>query len=259
MGQGFISKYILRGIADFIRGRKNTTAEIKPVDMVAELESIPTFEQGKQAEYDRFWDTYQDYGKRTAFPCSFGGNGWYGNFRPKYDIRPTDGYMMFRSFGMINENGNHVSLKSVLDELGIVLDFSNCTNLQYAFQWANPLELGVVDLRSLSQGSNMFAYANIFSIEELILYENTKIDSFFSNVTKLRRLKVSGVIAKNGFNVQWATLLDHDSIVSIINCLSTTTSGLSITLSKTAVENAFTDEEWTELEQTKPNWTIVLV
>lgn len=63
--------------------------------------------------------------------------------------------------------------------------------------------------------------------------------------------------------------LSKPSITSIINCLSTTTSGLTVTLSKTAVNNAFetsegvadgsTSQEWLNLVATKTNWTISLV
>ena len=68
-------------------------------------------------------------------------------------------------------------------------------------------------------------------------------------------------------NMQWSPL-SKDSIISIINALSTATSDLPITLSITAVNNAFetspgaadgsTSEEWTALIATKPNWTISL-
>ena len=66
--------------------------------------------------------------------------------------------------------------------------------------------------------------------------------------------------------MQWSTKLSGASIVSIIEALSTTTSGLSVTLSQTAVNNMTfpivgnkgTYNSWTELEQSKTNWTISL-
>ena len=76
-------------------------------------------------------------------------------------------------------------------------------------------------------------------------------------------------ITKNGFDVQWSTELSKESIISIINALSDTTTALTVTLSKTAVNNAFetakgnadgsTSEEWAALIATKQNWTISLV
>ena len=54
------------------------------------------------------------------------------------------------------------------------------------------------------------------------------------------------------------TKLTKASLTSIINGLSAETSGLTVSLSKTAVNNAFTDEEWATLIATKSNWTISL-
>jgi hypothetical protein len=64
------------------------------------------------------------------------------------------------------------------------------------------------------------------------------------------------------FNMSIAPILSKASITNIIEHLSTTTSGLSVTLSKAAVETAFgstTSAEWTSLIATKSNWTISLV
>lgn len=97
--------------------------------------------------------------------------------------------------------------------------------------------------------------------------KNTEYSSTFTNCTELANIELEGTIGKNGFNVQWSTKLSGQSIVSIIEALSTTTSGLTVTLSQTAVNNmAFpivgnkgTYNSWTDLEQSKTNWTISLV
>jgi hypothetical protein len=67
------------------------------------------------------------------------------------------------------------------------------------------------------------------------------------------------VIGQKNFNVHWSPKLSKASIESIINALSSTTSGLTVTISKTAKEAVFTTEEWATLIATKPNWTISLV
>ena len=42
---------------------------------------------GKQAEYDRFWDEYQDSGNRTNYEYAFAGLGWNEKtFFPKYNV-----------------------------------------------------------------------------------------------------------------------------------------------------------------------------
>jgi hypothetical protein len=67
------------------------------------------------------------------------------------------------------------------------------------------------------------------------------------------------VIGQKNFNVHWSPKLSKASIESIINALSSTTSGLTVTISKTAKEAAFTSAEWSALIATKSNWTISLV
>lgn len=45
------------------------------------------YDKGKQAEYDRFWDSYQNYGKSTSYINSFAGTNWNDEiFNPKYPI-----------------------------------------------------------------------------------------------------------------------------------------------------------------------------
>lgn len=42
---------------------------------------------GKQAEYDAFWDTFQNYGNPTRYHYAFCDSKWNDtNFKPKYDI-----------------------------------------------------------------------------------------------------------------------------------------------------------------------------
>lgn len=63
----------------------------------------------------------------------------------------------------------------------------------------------------------------------------------------------------NSLNMQWSTKLTKASITSIIEHLSTTTSGLTLTLPKTAKEAAFTTDEWVVIVAAKSNWNISLV
>lgn len=90
----------------------------------------------------------------------------------------------------------------------------------------------------------------------------------FQNCTALKHITAVGTIAVS-LDIHWSTGLTKASIESIVNALSTTTSGLSITFSKTAVNKAFetaeganngsTSAEWTALANTRSNWTINLV
>lgn len=47
-------------------------------------------EAGKKAEYDRFWDTWQQNGNRTSYIACFAGQAWTDElYNPKYPINAT--------------------------------------------------------------------------------------------------------------------------------------------------------------------------
>lgn len=272
MGQGFISKYILRDIAGFIRKRKGTTDEIKPVDMAAELESIPTFEdgieQGKQAEYDRFWDAFQQGGNRTSYANAFQYEWWNDiSFKPKYDLicKGSTSSMFDRFGGAQHLMPSTVSynLIELLKNSGVILSTGGATTMNNMFYYSCISHIPVIDATGVSTTIiGCFAgNTRLKVIEKFILKSDgsQNFSSVFHNCHLLTDLIIEGVIGQNGLDLQWSTKLSKASIESIVGCLSTTTSGLSVTLSKTAVNNAFTTEEWTALEQTRPNWTISLV
>lgn len=239
----------MTAIADAIRDK---TKETEPLTLDAMATEIPkVFDAGKKSEYDAFWDSYQQNGTRVNYACGFGGNGWSNTlFKPKYDIFPTDGYMMFRSTSITD-----------IKNIPVKLDFSNCTNSQYMFQWGAVKYAGELDVRKVkgNQSSNMFSYASIVSIDLLKIGADNSYSNWFTSCSTLVSIAIDGEIGKNGFDVKACTKLNKASIESIINALSSTTSGLTVTLSKTAVNNAFTAEEWDALEATKTNWTISLV
>lgn len=192
---------------------------------------------GMQTEYDRFWDNFQDNGNRDHYYWAFS----YYNFtdetyNPKYPI----------ICGTTNTSGRNLFYESDgITDTKVPIYFHGTAN--QSFYNAHKMK----------------------TIRELILAESASLDRAFSGCESLETLIVKGTIGRNGFNVQWSTKLSHDSIVSIINALSTTTSGLTVTLSKTAVNNAFetsegagdgsTSQEWLDLKATKSNWTITLV
>lgn len=186
-------------------------------------------EEGKQAERDDFWEVFQKGGIAANYLYGFAYNRFNdNNYFPKYDIVVTSG----------NTTGNYMFyMASELTDTKVTIDVSAVNNLQNSFHSCSQLKY----IRKLIVGS-VTAFANTFNGDE-----------------ELEMLNIEGTIAKNGFNVQWSTLLNKASIESIINALSKTTSGLTVTLSKTAVNNAFTAEEWDALEATKTNWTISLV
>ena len=200
------------------------------------------YHAGKQAEYNKFWDIFQENGLRNNYQSVFDGavsKCWTdANYNPKYPI----------TIGIIS-GGN--------------LMYRNCliTDTKVPIIYADGLT-GTI--------STVFSNAGYLkTIPELHVVEGLTYTVAFQNLKALEDLTVTGVIGGDGFNVQWSTLLSKASITSIINALSSTTTGLTVTLSLAAVNTAFetstganngsASTAWTTLIATKTNWTISLV
>ena len=186
-------------------------------------------EAGKKAEYDAFWDVLQNYGNEDGanYYYKFSYTGWNDdNFNPKYPLICATGTTQ-----------------------GKALFYGN----------ANITDTKVPIIVKGSSAQSMFVNAsNLVTIRELNVHKNVAFSSTFVGCVALRNITFSGTIGKD-IDFKDSKLLTKASIESIINALSADTSGLTLTLSKTAVNNAFTAEEWDALEATRTNWTISLV
>ena len=217
------------------------------------------YEAGEKAEYDAFWDAYQNYGYRTDYATLFTGTGWkYGtSYKPKYPLIPTSAQQMY-----YGSNLQYEALKDV--------DFSNCTEFYQAFSYSYVAHLGIIDFRKASRVTQAFlSCIKLHTIDKLIVSETTPMTTnVFQGCTAFANLVVEGVFGATLSFVD-CTVLSRDSIVSVVNALSTAVSGKTVTFSKTAVNTAFetsvgagdgsTSEEWLALANTKTNWTINLV
>jgi hypothetical protein len=239
-------------------GKSQAYAEVEPIN--AQLENtLNGTDTGGKSYYDELWDAYQQNGNIKDCNRLFCGLGWTDDtFKPKHPIKPsgnTSAYMMFSRCGIsdaFRKNSIEIDFSNVTGSNSEI--FANCWNLIY---------VPTLDFSKCSIITNLFSYdSNLVTVEKIIFSSNTRIDTCFTSCDALENLIIEGTIGQNGFNVQWSTKLSKASIISIINALSTTTSGLSVTLSKTAVETAFgstESEEWIALINTRSNWTINLV
>ena len=208
------------------------------------------FEEGRKAEYDMFWDNFQNYGNRNVYPYGFASHfGWTeNNFKPKYDIVPTQANYIFYGF-------RYPSLKPFIDDRGLKLDFSKCTNMVYAFLASNLTELGIIDISNCGASiTNIFNNCTkLVTIEKLIMAADNK-GNMFSGCKALEKLTIEGVIGHD-FSVSDCTKLSHDSLMSIINHLETKTSG-TFTLSLGSTNLAeLTDAEKAIVTKEK-KWTL---
>lgn len=221
------------------------------------------YTDGQQAEYDRFWDAFQENGNRAVYAGGFAGRGWtVDTFKPKHRVAlngTTVADYMFMYFNCISSDDTDDLLD--FTEFNSMFDFSASKRLQNTFYNARIKNL-YVDCSNASTMTSTFDADNGGYIENLTLKVTTKTTSFtnaFKNQGNTKNVTFTddSVIAAN-ISFNQCHKLTKSSITSIINALSSSTSGKTLTLSKTAKEAAFTADEWSALIATKSNWTISL-
>ena len=177
--------------------------------------------QGIEQERSKFWDDYQQNGKRGNYNLAFAGEGWTSkNFEPKYEISPTSAYMMFRESTI---EYNHSFL---------TMDFSKCTDMAYTFSMSKITGLNIISFESCTPLNNTFRSAANLTSVELILKEdgsNTFSNTFYG-CSKLTSLYITGgKIGKNGFSVADSPNLSKGSLESILNALADKSADTSTT------------------------------
>lgn len=185
-----------KAIADKIREKTGTTELIKPLDFASKIDDVYAagqnnggggYEQGvadgKKAEYDRFWDAFQENGNRTAYQNSF--TGWTDAcYDPKYPITIKSGSATFNNSKITNT------------KVPITISMATAITL-----FANSMSLVTIPHLDVSNVTNL-------------------IDRFFSSTNKLENLTMVGSINANGFDVSPCKNLTHTSLLSILDALA---------------------------------------
>lgn len=218
------------------------------------------YEKGK--EY--IWDVVQQKGSRKDYISAF--YMWDIDYiRPKYKVIPTE-------VNSLNQTFTKSKVKKIEAEY---FDFSqkeystnSSAGCYYTFSTCSDLE-EIEDIGIPLVPNYLYAFAwcqKLHTISSpLKCDENTTWGNAFTQCYALENIEIEGVIGQN-FGVKDCKKLSGASIVNIFEALSTTTSGRTVTLSQTAVDNMTfpitgnkgTYNSWTELEQTRTNWTISL-
>lgn len=226
----------------------NTEAEL-----IAELQdvvdNIPYENNG--GGYDRFWDLYQNNGKRVDYQNAFSGIGWTEEtFKPKYDIINTGypNYMIFRRCGIVD-------LGKAIRDSGKQVVFDN-NMLQFTFQQSPNLEVidGISFPTLLTYVSGAFTYCDkLRKIQTLPISENaTQLE--FTNIPALEEISFSGVIPVK-ISFAQSSKLTTESVQSIIDCLADLTGQTTQTLTFHADVKAKLTAEQTAAIAAK-NWTL---
>lgn len=223
--------------------------------------------QGKEAEYNAFWDTFLPENltaENSAY--LFSGKGWNNTtFNPNKDLIVPNGAQ--RYFHVTGE----LDLKAKLEERGLKFDFSKCANITYLAYSTSITRFPELDCRNI-KSLNFFLQNNtkLVSIDKVILNESgnqTFASTSFGMNTKLEQVEFEGVI---GNDLSFCDCpLNFESLVSVVIALSETTTGKTLTLKKSAVDKAFESSEgandgsenyrWVNLVDERPNWTVSLV
>lgn len=187
------------------------------VDITAKYYCVP------DAEWNRFWDNFQNYGKRTSYRGAFTDYGYSwndNNYNPKYPITIKSslngGYNIFQNSDVITDTKvDIICLDNVL--------------LNGAFQSADKLE----------------------TIRKLVVNENVSYSATFQASTNIKNIFFEGVIG-NSINLQWSSSLTVESAKNIIQCLANY-NGTSNDLVNTITFHA---DVWSALDEegnTSPN------
>lgn len=178
------------------------------------------YEAGKQAEYDAFWDGYQQNGNRTNYKFLFQYGGWnIYTFKPKYDMQPTDAMQMFYWFNDDTDGNLTVDLVEVLNGLGVTLDFSKAVTMSYCFQNSKISHLGVIDASNCTGLTATFC--NMYwlnKIDKVIVHENLTYNSAVFSNCYATDITFEGVIG-NTITFANSIRMDANSAKSAISCL----------------------------------------
>jgi hypothetical protein len=169
---------------------------------------------GVKSEYDRFWDEFQQNGTRTNYQQAF--RFWTEEIlKPKYDLKPTDTYA-----GQMFQNCPVKDLKGQLEKCGVKLDTSECTSLLQMFQSSSTRYIPIIDARKANNNTGYtFSADFLISIEKILVSEITIYGTNMFGASQLESVIFEGTIANNGLNLSKCPKVNHESLMSIINCL----------------------------------------
>ena len=176
------------------------------------------FEAGKKSEYDTFWDSYQDNGERYNWQHAF--SRWNNDiYNPKYPFSKVKyASSMF---------GNASALTDTLQPITFTEDFASSNNV---FQSCSSLK----------------------TIRNIHTFEGVTYSNWFNGCKELENITFTGVIGNN-ISFSDCSKLTHDSLMNIIEHLSTTTTTKTLTLHADSKE-ILTDAE--KAIATQKGWTI---
>lgn len=253
----------LTAVADAIREKTGGMEKLTLDDMPEQIGGIKSYSEGyeagqtegieqgyaagQQAEYDRFWDAYQENGNRTKYERGFYGPGWTDdNFKPKYLIVLTGNI-----YNIFDE-----SKISYIDES--IVDCSKATLLQYFLSnnaSGKPVT-AIMDISSCKNMVNTFIYSgNLETVELKNIREDCAFINTFLACVGLVNFRCTGTIGRD-LNLSESRLLSDESVQNIIYALADLTGQTAQTL----IFHADVGAKLTQAQKdaiSGKNWTLV--
>jgi hypothetical protein len=248
-----------KAIANKIREKTGEAYKMKPQYIPGYIGLV--YNKGKEDYYDSFWDSMQGEGRRSNYTGAFEGIGWTETtLKPKYNMRKIQyANRMFRMCRV------EKSFHDFFWHQNIEISFEQCIQMDSCFASSFWTEIDDLDTSSCDNLEAIFSGCTKLTRIGLYLKNDgsQNLHNAFVKCSALKYVNIYyGKIGYDGVNFQYAQGLTAQSIRNIIDALSTGVSGATITLSKTAVNNAFInvgkEQEWLNLINSKPNWNIVL-
>jgi hypothetical protein len=184
-------------------------------------------QQGREQEYDKFWDVFQDPTNKKGqnYYYAFSANRFNEEtYNPKYPIKCSDGTTTSR----------YVFYNTTLITDTKVEIITNSNNAEYIFCGAE----------------------NLVNIRKLTVYESTTFSNAFTSCSALVEIRFGGTIGQS-INFKYSSKLSDESIDSIIEHLKDLTGATAKTLTvHTTVYNKIVSSGKDALITAK-NWTLV--
>lgn len=248
----------MTAIANAVRAKTGKTDTMTVDEIPTEVAAV------YDKAIDDMWEAFASGGTKTSRPWAF--YGWEVTseiFKPKYDFIPSggDGNYCFKEFRKKNSN-DIIDLAAIERERGIKFDFSKATSLANAFQGASIDVINVLDVTNVTTVNGLYwLFSGVTNVGQRYSYScvkrvnrfivGPKTDKFFYTfywAVDLEHCVFEGEISKNGLAVSQSTKLDHESLLSIVNCLkdySEDTSGTAwkVTLGATNLAKLTAEEK----------------
>ena len=189
-------------------------------------------DDGKQAEYDSFWDAFQQNGTRRDYSYAFS-NGWTDDaFKPKYKINSVDNMQQAFRYSGITKLSYAASDRITLASSSGT--FSGCFFRDEQLTEIEPT-LDASASTSASACAMIFYYCRALRNVTLKVNPNVTQNNYFGEAflycAALEELYFEGAdtISAN-IDLRWSPLLTVGSLRSILTALNKSISGKTLTL-----------------------------